>query len=57
MKAVIFDFNGTLYNDTNLHRTAWHSYLAERFGLELSMDEIDRRLYRPAQRSHFPNAD
>ena len=53
MKAVIFDFNGTLYNDTNLHRTAWHSYLAERFGLELSMDEIDRVCIGPPNEAIF----
>lgn len=28
MKAVVFDFNGTLYNDTRFHIAAWTNFSA-----------------------------
>ena len=34
MKAVLFDFNGTLYNDTDFHRRAWRNYIKKRFGVD-----------------------
>lgn len=51
MKAVLFDFNGTLYNDTNYHRRAWHDYMLERFGREYGVEEIDRWFIGPANRA------
>ena len=40
MKAVLFDFNGTLYDDTPFHRTAWYNYAKRRFGLELTKEDL-----------------
>lgn len=52
-KAVIFDFNGTLYNDTDFHRAAWKKYLAERFDMHLSIDDINRICIGPSNESIF----
>ena len=40
MKAVLFDFNGTLYDDTRFHRAAWRNYMKQKFDMELSEEEI-----------------
>ena len=34
MKAVVFDFNGTLYNDTRFHIAAWTNFFRRR-GVEM----------------------
>ena len=47
MKAVLFDFNGTLYNDTRFHLYAWKNYLKDRFGFDLSEEEVRRRCIGP----------
>ena len=47
MKAVLFDFNGTLYNDTRFHLASWKQYLRERFGLDLTVEEVQRRCIGP----------
>ena len=36
MKAVLFDFNGTLYNDTEFHRAAWRNFMKAKFGMDLT---------------------
>lgn len=40
IRAVIFDFNGTLFYDTDFHDQAWKE-LARRYGKELSGDAMD----------------
>lgn len=47
MKAVLFDFNGTLYNDTLFHLQSWTQYLRERFGFDLTEEEVRRRCIGP----------
>ena len=53
MKAVLFDFNGTLFDDTNFHRRAWHDYMLERFGRDYGIDEINRYFIGPGNREIF----
>lgn len=43
-KGVIFDFNGTLLWDTQLHNTAWDNFLKEH-GILLSDEEKRRRIH------------
>lgn len=40
MQAIIFDFNGTLYSDTDLHEAAWQKFIQEVFGYPLSEAEF-----------------
>ena len=47
MKAVLFDFNGTLYNDTDFHRRAWRNYIKKRFGVDVSDEVLDRDFIGP----------
>lgn len=44
MKAVLFDFNGTLYNDTPFHRAAWYNYAKRRFDLELTKEDLESKV-------------
>ena len=53
MKAVLFDFNGTLYNDTRFHLQAWMKYLYERFGFDLTEEEVHRRCIGPSNENIF----
>jgi len=53
VKAVLFDFNGTLYDDTRFHQDSWKSYLFERFGLDLSDEEVHRRCIGPSNETIF----
>ena len=53
MKAVLFDFNGTLYNDTRFHLQAWKKYLKDRFGFDLSDEEVHRRCIGPSNENIF----
>ena len=48
MKAVIFDFNGTLYDDTGFHVIAWRRYLREKFSIELTDAEVRARCVGPS---------
>lgn len=45
MKAVIFDFNGTLFYDTPLHIEAWKEYVKDTLHRELSDEEFMRRIW------------
>ena len=47
MKAVLFDFNGTLYNDTEFHRAAWRNFMKAKFGMELTEEEITAHFIGP----------
>ena len=53
MKAVLFDFNGTLYNDTRFHLYAWMNYLKDRFGFDLPEEEVRRRCIGPGNELIF----
>ena len=44
IKGVIFDFNGTLYWDTELHNSAWDQFL-EKNRIFLSDEEKDSRIH------------
>ena len=46
MRSYIFDFNGTLYQDTALHRRAWDTFLARR-GIPLSDDAFHKYMCGP----------
>lgn len=44
VKGVIFDFNGTLFFDTQLHNQAWDIFL-ERYSLNLDDEEKDLKIH------------
>lgn len=39
MRAAIFDFNGTLFSDSDKHKDAWHVFTA-RYGKQVSEEEL-----------------
>lgn len=47
MRAVIFDFNGTLFNDTRFHIEAWQCYMKWKFGIDLTLDEVRKHFIGP----------
>ena len=53
MKGILFDFNGTLFNDTHLHRQAWHNFFLNNFGWDFSDEEIMRRCLGPSNDDIF----
>lgn len=53
MKAVLFDFNGTLYDDTRFHRAAWREYMKEKFGMDLTDEEITTHYIGPSNSEIF----
>jgi len=44
IKGVIFDFNGTLFWDTNLHNLAW-DYFLEKKGIKISDKEKNEKIH------------
>ena len=40
LKGVIFDFNGTLFFDTEMHETAWRQYARTLCGRDITDDEF-----------------
>ncbi len=44
MKAIIFDFNGTMLFDTEMHYRAWHVFMPKRLGRDVSREELDRNV-------------
>ena len=40
MRGFLFDFNGTLYDDSRLHMQAWRNYYREKFNRALSDAEV-----------------
>jgi len=44
IKGVIFDFNGTLFWDTDLHNKAWDTFL-ERYNFKLSDEEKNKKIH------------
>lgn len=53
MKAVLFDFNGTLYNDAHLHVKAWRQFLKKEFDLHIDEEEIRKTFIGPSNRMIF----
>lgn len=53
MKAVIFDFNGTLFNDTRFHVCAWQRYMHKKFGIDLTLEEVHRTFIGPNNSAIF----
>ena len=43
MHPFIFDFNGTLFPDANIHREAWKRFMA-RYGFCITDEIFDRRI-------------
>jgi beta-phosphoglucomutase len=44
IKAVIFDFNGTLFRDTDFHNEAWTTF-ASRYGIRLSDEDLKKHIH------------
>lgn len=40
MTAILFDFNGTLFQDSDLHEQAWREFAKRMFGQEISDEEF-----------------
>ena len=41
MHSVIFDFNGTLFQDSEKHMAAWHVF-ADRYGKRVTREELEK---------------
>ena len=46
MRSFIFDFNGTLFRDTEFHRLAWTQFMAKH-GIAVSDDDFRQRMNGP----------
>lgn len=46
MRSFIFDFNGTLFRDTEFHRIAWTQFMA-RHGVAISEDDYRQKMNGP----------
>lgn len=59
IESVIFDFNGTLFYDTELHITAWKQFLKGKLGYEISDEEFHQRVFGrdniQVVRGYFPD--
>jgi beta-phosphoglucomutase-like phosphatase (HAD superfamily) len=53
VKAVIFDFNGTLYNDAHLHVQAWKKFIYKYFNMDIDQDEVRRTFIGPSNKMIF----
>ena len=53
MKAVLFDFNGTLFDDTRFHMRAWQKYMRKKFGIPLTLDEVRQKFIGPNNATIF----
>lgn len=54
MKAVIFDFNGTLFDDTRFHLEAWRRFIRDKLHVEFSEQELRRRFLGPNNSQILP---
>lgn len=45
MKAVLFDFNGTLFQDTQYHIDTWIDYIEETLHIKFSEEDFKKRIY------------
>jgi len=55
MKAVIFDFNGTLFDDTRFHLEAWQKFMHKKFGIDLTLEEVRKDFIGPNNSTIFRN--
>ena len=39
-RGIIFDFNGTLFFDSEKHKQAWQIFLPEKLGMDITEDEV-----------------
>lgn len=46
MQSIIFDFNGTLFKDSDIHYVAWQRFMARR-NRELTQDDFHRHMCGP----------
>jgi len=46
MQSFIFDFNGTLYPDKELHRMAWKQFMAGQ-GIHITDEDFEKYMYGP----------
>ena len=46
MRSFIFDFNGTLFRDTEFHRVAWKQFMG-RHGIAISDEDFRRKMNGP----------
>ena len=42
IKGILFDFNGTMIFDTDIHRAVWHKYMPSLTGKPINDSEIDK---------------
>lgn len=52
MQAFIFDFNGTLFLDAEIHRMAWKRFMAEQ-GRAITDEDFYRYMYGPTNEAIF----
>lgn len=45
MKAVLFDFNGTLLDDTQIHIDVWKKYIKEKLNLEFTEEQFHKHIF------------
>ena len=45
VKGIIFDFNGTLFQDSKLHEEAWRDYSARLRGTAFSDEEMYKYMF------------
>lgn len=55
MHSVIFDFNGTLFQDSEKHMAAWHVF-ADRYGKRVTREELEKFFSRQGK-CVYPPAD
>lgn len=55
MKAVIFDFNGTLFDDTGFHMEAWQLFMRKKFGIDLVIEDVRKNFIGPNNSVIFRN--
>lgn len=45
MEGIIFDFNGTLFQDSDKHEAAWRQFALEQFGRKITDEEFIRNIH------------
>ncbi|MGN1343530.1 MAG: HAD family hydrolase [Traorella sp.] len=45
IKGIIFDFNGTLFEDSDIHVDVWIRFFKEKLGYDMSEEEFFRRIH------------
>ena len=44
IKAIIFDFNGTMIHDSEFHRRVWYEFIPRYTGRRVTYEEIDAKI-------------